>query len=64
MARQFAREGNAACGAAQAGVDGEAFVALVSDAQLKAGPVSSTEEAVSRGVFGTPTCFVGEQMFL
>ena len=25
--------------------------------------VANTEEAVARGVFGAPTCFVGEQMF-
>jgi 2-hydroxychromene-2-carboxylate isomerase len=36
---------------------------LVSDPEVKAKLVSNTEEAVSRGVFGAPTCFVGEQMF-
>ncbi len=46
-----------------AGFDVEAFMALVGDAEVKAKLVSSTEEAVSRGVFGAPTCFVGEQMF-
>jgi 2-hydroxychromene-2-carboxylate isomerase len=25
--------------------------------------VANTEEAVARGVFGAPTCFVGTQMF-
>jgi 2-hydroxychromene-2-carboxylate isomerase len=24
---------------------------------------ANTDEAVARGVFGAPTCFVGEQMF-
>jgi 2-hydroxychromene-2-carboxylate isomerase len=47
----------------EAGFDAEAFMALVSDPEVKAKLVSNTEEAVSRGVFGAPTCFVGEQMF-
>ena len=46
-----------------AGFDAEAFMALVGDAEVKTKLVSNTEEAVSRGVFGAPTCFVGEQMF-
>jgi 2-hydroxychromene-2-carboxylate isomerase len=48
---------------AEAGFDGDAFIALVSDTEVKAKLVGNTEEAVSRGVFGAPTCFVGEQMF-
>ena len=47
----------------EAGFDGEAFMALVSDPEVKAKLVGNTEEAVTRGVFGAPTCFVGEQMF-
>jgi 2-hydroxychromene-2-carboxylate isomerase len=47
----------------EAGFDVEAFTAMVGDAEVKAKLVSNTEEAVSRGVFGAPTCFVGEQMF-
>lgn len=47
----------------EAGFDGETFIALVSDGEVKAKLVGNTEEAVSRGVFGAPTCFVGEQMF-
>jgi 2-hydroxychromene-2-carboxylate isomerase len=47
----------------EAGFDAEAFMALVSDAEVKAKLVANTEEAVSRGVFGAPTFFVGEQMF-
>jgi 2-hydroxychromene-2-carboxylate isomerase len=46
-----------------AGFDAVAFTALVGDAAVKAQLVASTEEAVSRGVFGAPTMFVGEQMF-
>ena len=44
------------------GLDPEAFAALVGDAQVKAALVATTEEAVARGVFGAPTCFVGDQM--
>lgn len=44
------------------GLDAEAFTALVGDAQVKAALVATTEEAVARGVFGAPTCFVGAQM--
>ncbi len=44
------------------GLDADAFAALVGDAQVKAALVATTEEAVARGVFGAPTCFVGSQM--
>ena len=44
------------------GLSPEAFTALVSDSDVKAALVAATEEAVARGVFGAPTCFVGEQM--
>ena len=47
----------------EAGFDAEAFMALVLDAEVKARLVATTEEAVARGVFGAPTCFVGEAMF-
>jgi 2-hydroxychromene-2-carboxylate isomerase len=47
----------------EAGLDAEAFTALVGDAEVKASLVANTEEAVARGVFGAPTCFVGEAMF-
>jgi 2-hydroxychromene-2-carboxylate isomerase len=48
---------------AGAGFDAEAFTALIGDADVKAALVANTEEAVARGVFGAPTCFVGTQMF-
>jgi len=48
---------------AEAGFDAEAFAALVADPEVKAALVSTTEEAVARGVFGAPTYFVGTQMF-
>ncbi len=44
------------------GFDVDAFVAMVSEPTVKAQLVATTEEAVSRGVFGAPTMFVGEQM--
>jgi 2-hydroxychromene-2-carboxylate isomerase len=48
---------------AEAGFDADALMALVGDAEVKARLAANTEEAVARGVFGAPTCFVGEQMF-
>jgi len=47
----------------EAGIDAEAFTALVADPEVKARLVATTEEAVSRGVFGAPTFFVGDAMF-
>ena len=48
---------------ADAGFDAESFTAMLAEPEVKAALVSNTEEAVSRGVFGSPTCFVGSQMF-
>ena len=47
----------------EAGLDATAFTALVNDPEVKARLVANTEEAVARGVFGAPSCFVGEQLF-
>ena len=47
----------------EAGFDAEAFTTLVADPAVKAALVANTEEAVTRGVFGAPTMFVGEAMF-
>jgi 2-hydroxychromene-2-carboxylate isomerase len=47
----------------EAGLDADAFMALAGDPEVKAKLVANTEEAVARGVFGAPTCFVGTQMF-
>ena len=46
-----------------AGFDAEAFQALVNDPAVKEQLKQNTEEAVTRGVFGAPTFFVGEDMF-
>jgi 2-hydroxychromene-2-carboxylate isomerase len=46
-----------------AGFDAAEFMALVGDADVKAALIASTEEAVTRGAFGAPTIFVGDEMF-
>ena len=46
----------------RAGLDADQFSALVADPEVKAALVRATEEAVARGVFGAPTCFVGDEM--
>lgn len=48
---------------ADAGLDAQAFAALVADPEVKAGLIASTDEAVARGVFGAPSFFVGDAMF-
>ena len=48
---------------AEAGLAADAFMALVNDPEVKAQLIATTDEAVARGVFGAPTCFVGAQMF-
>ena len=47
----------------EAGFDTDEFAALVANPAVKAALVACTEEAVARGAFGAPTCFVGGQMF-
>jgi 2-hydroxychromene-2-carboxylate isomerase len=47
---------------AGAGIGVDEFMALASDADVKAALVAATEDAVARGVFGAPTCFVGGRM--
>lgn len=47
----------------QGGFDPQAFRALAGDEQVKAALRQVTEDAVGRGVFGAPTCFVGDEMF-
>lgn len=48
---------------AEAGFDAEAFMTMVADTEVKAKLVANTEEAVARGAFGAPSCFVGDQLF-
>jgi len=46
-----------------AGFDAAEVMALAADAQVKSQLRATTEEAVTRGVFGAPTMFVGEEMY-
>jgi 2-hydroxychromene-2-carboxylate isomerase len=46
-----------------AGLDADALQTLVGDPEIKAALIANTERAVARGVFGAPTCFVGDAMF-
>lgn len=47
----------------EAGFDPATFAALAADPEVKARLVATTEEAVARGVFGAPSCFVGDELF-
>jgi 2-hydroxychromene-2-carboxylate isomerase len=47
----------------RAGLPTQAFKDHIGDADVKQGLIDSTEEAVGRGVFGSPTFFVGDEMF-
>ncbi|MHC6225951.1 2-hydroxychromene-2-carboxylate isomerase [Pseudomonas sp. X10] len=47
----------------QAGFDPAGFHDLAGQPEVKEALKRATDEAVARGVFGAPTCFVGEQMF-
>ena len=50
--------------AAQAlGVDGDALVAAVQDQAIKDRLRAKNDAAIERGVFGSPTIFVGDEMF-
>lgn len=48
---------------AGAGFDVAALYAQIAEPTVKEALKASTEEAVKRGVFGAPTCFVGDEMF-
>lgn len=48
---------------AEGGFDAEAFQALAVRTDVKEALKEATQQAVDRGLFGAPTCFVGEQMF-
>jgi 2-hydroxychromene-2-carboxylate isomerase len=47
----------------EAGLDAQRILAATADPAVKAALIASTEEAVARGAFGAPTCFVGDEMF-
>ena len=46
-----------------AGFDASALLALAAEPDVKAALAATTQEAVDRGAFGAPTCFVGEAVF-
>lgn len=46
-----------------AGLDAEKFGARIQDQYVKDRLKATTDEAVARGVFGAPTCFVDKMMF-
>jgi 2-hydroxychromene-2-carboxylate isomerase len=47
----------------EAGLDAKKFGARIQDQDVKDRLKATTDEAVSRGVFGAPTCFVDDKMF-
>jgi 2-hydroxychromene-2-carboxylate isomerase len=47
----------------QSGFDAERFETLVQDADVKARLLDNTERSVERGTFGSPTFFVGDEIF-
>ena len=47
----------------ESGFDAERFDALVQDAEVKPRLLDNTERSVSRGTFGSPTFFVGDEIF-
>ncbi len=61
--RDLAQPAEVAAVLAPLGIAPEAFAALTADAEVKATLTAHTDEAVARGVFGAPSCFVGEQLF-
>ena len=46
-----------------AGFDPAEVGALAADAEVKQALIRATEEAVTRGIFGAPTFFVGDELF-
>ena len=46
-----------------AGLPSEEIMAATQTAEVKSGLIELTNEAVSRGIFGAPTLFFGEEMF-
>ncbi len=47
----------------EAGIDAELIFRRIAEQPVKDKLIAITEEAVARGVFGAPTCFVAGQMF-
>ena len=47
----------------QAGLDGARVLARIQDQEIKDSPLKNTEASVVRGTFGSPTFFVGNEIF-
>jgi 2-hydroxychromene-2-carboxylate isomerase len=48
---------------AESGLDAEALIAASQTHEVKQGLMDNTEKAVARGAFGSPTFFVGDEMY-
>ncbi len=46
-----------------AGLDADALMGDMQDPEIKGDLIAATESAAARGVFGSPTFFVGDEMF-
>jgi len=47
----------------QSGLDGARMLSRIEDAEVKSRLIANTEQSVARGSFGSPTFFVGEEMW-
>ena len=47
----------------EAGLDGPALLAKAQDPEVKARLAANTQSAFERGAFGSPSFFVGDQLF-
>jgi len=46
-----------------AGLDSEALLQATQEPEIKQALIAATDEAVSRGAFGAPTMYIGDEMF-
>lgn len=53
----------AAAALSSSGLDGKALLTRAQEPDVKAKLIANTEDAVQRGAFGSPTFFVGQEMF-
>ncbi|WBU29942.1 2-hydroxychromene-2-carboxylate isomerase [Rhodopseudomonas palustris] len=53
----------AAAALSSSGLDGKGLLTRAQEPEVKAKLIANTEDAVQRGVFGSPTFFVGKEMF-
>ncbi|OPF95719.1 2-hydroxychromene-2-carboxylate isomerase [Rhodopseudomonas palustris] len=53
----------AAAALSSSGLDGKALLTRAQEPEVKAKLIANTEDAVQRGAFGSPTFFVGKEMF-